>query len=185
MGGPVNSSGGAETKPKCSWPFNAAQQSPVSPVWTSLFNGLKLVVLLSVAFVVLLLAIVWLVNKAFTLPEASFYHDLCVVSASGIATFLGTPIIIKASAKHRWTVAPPMLLLAAACVVLAFLKAGTVRALLIEAAVAILLIIALELIFHQFIHVLHARYEDAQKELEEEREWNEDFPFGPPRRPRG
>lgn len=129
-----------------------------------------------------MLAILWLVNKAFNLPAESFYQELCVVSASGIATFLATPVIIKASAKHRWAVLPLTLFLAAACIVIAFLEEGVLRALLIEATIALLLITGLELMFHQFVHVLHARYKAAEQDLEEEREWNQDFPFGPPRK---
>lgn len=179
----INATKKPNEKPACSWPFNKGGESPIAPMWTKLYNSAKFVAILSIAFGILVCIVVWLIYKSFRLPDTSIYQELCVVSAAAITTFLGTPIVIKFSAKQRWLVVPLMLALAVTCIAFAFFREGVLRNLLVEAAVAMLLIIGLELMFHQSIHVVHARYQAAQKDLDEEEEWNRDFPFGPPRKP--
>ncbi|MGH9685072.1 MAG: hypothetical protein ACRD4S_15845 [Candidatus Acidiferrales bacterium] len=113
----------------------------------------------------LLAATVGLVYWSFRLPSDSFLQELSVSLAAGIATFLGTPLIVKISAKRRGRVLPLVVILSLACGYLAFRENGDIRALLLEAAVALGLLVALEMIVHQLLESVRKKYEAAERAL--------------------
>ena len=129
-------------------------------------------------------AVIGLIYLSFHLPKDGFGQELSIVLASGIATFLGTPIIVKLSSNRRGYVLPVVLLMSFACVWLATGKQGVIRALLVEAAVALCLLVALEVILHRFLKSVRDRYQLAEHALSQkaneldEREKQFDFRSG-------
>jgi hypothetical protein len=121
----------------------------------------------------LMAAVIGLIYLSFHLPKDGFGQELSIVLASGIATFLGTPIIVKLSSNRRGYVLPVVLLMSFACVWLATGKQGVIR-----------LLVALEVILHRFLKSVRDRYQLAEHALSQkaneldEREKQFDFRSG-------
>jgi cytosine/uracil/thiamine/allantoin permease len=131
----------------------------------------------------------WLIRKAFYLPEHSFFSEVCVVLATGIATFLATPVIIACASKQREVTVSIVLLASVLCGFAAYWREGALGSLLVEASVALLLLVALEVMFHHFTETVQKSYEEIKSRLdagEDEDNESDDssepfgfqFPFG-------
>lgn len=129
-----------------------------------------------VAFGALALLMLGLICLAFQLKDESFGQELSIVFAAGIATFLGTPLIVKLSSKRRRHVIPIVVLLALGCGFWAFFAEGALRALLVEGGVSLLLIVALEILFHRFLESFRETYRSAEEKRQEELDaWTQRF----------
>jgi flagellar biogenesis protein FliO len=113
----------------------------------------------------LVVAIVGLVFWSFRLLQESFFQELSIVLASGIATFVGTPVVVKLATGRREYVLPPMLLIAVGCGFFAHEKTGVVQELLVETSVALCLLIALEMLLHRFMESVAESYKAAEANI--------------------
>jgi hypothetical protein len=115
--------------------------------------------------VALVAAISGLVFWAFRLPEETFLHELSIVLASGIATFVGTPVLVKFAAGRREYVLPVLLLIAVGCGFSAAEKQGVIQELLVETSVALCLLVALEMLLHRFMESVRESYKTAEADI--------------------
>lgn len=113
----------------------------------------------------LVAAILGLVFWAFRLPEETFLHELSIVLASGIATFVGTPVLVKLAAGRREYVLPPLLLIAVGCGFSAADTHGVIQELLVETSVALCLLVALEMLLHRFMESVRESYKAAEADI--------------------
>jgi len=140
-----------------------------------------------VGYALLALILAGLIFYAFRLPADSFAQELCVVLSAGLATLLGTPIILKLGSKWRDATILIVLALAVGCCSLAGGQEAPLRSILLEASVALILILALEWLFHLYLKavgralsVAKAAYDDEMAEFRRAvDEWNESHPYGP------
>lgn len=123
---------------------------------------------LFIAFASVVLTMVALIYLAFLSQPESFRQELSIVFAAGIATFLGTPIVIKLSSRRRRYVMPVVLILALGCGVVAYFQENPLRALLVEAGVSLILIVALEISFDRLLESLRETYRMAEEKRERE-----------------
>ena len=136
-----------------------------------------------------LLGLIWagLVFFAFRLRSDSFAQELCVVLSAGVATFLGTPIILKLGSKWRDVTIPIFLALSVGCCSLASGLETPLRSILLEASVSLILILALEMLFHVYLKAANQSLSAAEAAFKENKaefrravdEWNENHPYGP------
>jgi hypothetical protein len=113
----------------------------------------------------LVAAILGLVFWSFHLPRETFFHELSIVLASGIATFVGTPVIVKFAAGRREYVLPVLLLIAVGCGFSAAEKQGIIQELLIETSVALCLLVALEMLLHRFMESVRESYKSKEADI--------------------
>jgi hypothetical protein len=118
-----------------------------------------------VSTVALVAAILGLVSWSFRLPRESFFQELSIVLASGIATFVGTPVIVKFAAGRREYVLPVLLLIAVGCGFSAAEKKGVIQELLVETSVALCLLVALEMLLHRFMESVRESYKAAEANI--------------------
>ena len=110
----------------------------------------------------LVAAILGLVFWAFRLPEETFLHELSIVLASGIATFVGAPVLVKLAAGRREYVLPVLILIAVGCGFSAADEHGVIQELLVETSVALCLLVALEILFHRFMESVRESYKATE-----------------------
>jgi hypothetical protein len=125
-------------------------------------NVTKYRTIVIVSTVALVVAILGLVFWSFRLPRESFFQELSIVLASGIATFVGTPVIVRFAAGRREYVLPVLLLIAVGCGFSAAEKQGVIQELLVETSVALCLLVALEMLLHRFMESVRESYKTAE-----------------------
>lgn len=135
--------------------------------WKYVLNyaSYKILILGSVAFLVF--ADYWLIRRAFQQPEHSFLAEFYLVLAAGMATFLAAPVIVACAEKWRVATVTLVLLTSILCGYAAFWREGTLGSLLVEASVSLLLLVALEMLFHRFKEAARKSYEEVKRKLDE------------------
>jgi hypothetical protein len=139
------------------------------------------------SYAVLIFLLIELIRWAFRLPTDSFGQELCVVVSAGIGTFLGTPVILTLGSKWRKLTVPVVLVSSAGCCILAVCQEAPLRALLLEASVSLVLILALEMLFHHYVKAVNRALKSAKDEYvgavqdfrNQVDEWNDNHPWGP------
>jgi hypothetical protein len=115
-----------------------------------------------VAFFVLAAGMMALVVWSFYQSRDSFGQEMCVVVAAGIATFLGTPLVVKLNSKRRDLAVPGAVAFAFGASAIAVFADNPLRGLLIESSVSVVLIMALEIAFHHLMKSVRERYKEAE-----------------------
>jgi hypothetical protein len=105
---------------------------------------------------------------AFRLPKESFFQLLCIELSAGIATFLISPLVVGLSVKWNWGGRLSVLAVSIACSFLAYTKEGAERGFLIEAAVALGLLVFLELLFRRWMKKVKQAYLNKMQEFQTE-----------------
>jgi hypothetical protein len=114
----------------------------------------------------LVLIALFCMREAFRLPDNPFLSEFLVVLTAGIGTFLIAPIVVACAARWRGVTVGGVLLISALCAFAAFWREGTLGSLLVEASVSLVLLVALEMLFHHLVKSTQLAYEKRKEALD-------------------
>jgi hypothetical protein len=123
-----------------------------------------------VSFLVLVSTVAVLFVVAIDANEGSFKQHLSVEISAGIVIFLFSPLIIAASGKWKWRAEVATAIAAVALGIGGLVAEGVARLYLIEASVALGLLVVLEIMFRRWQKFIDRAYSGVLDKIRTERE---------------